>query len=98
MAGAEALLQSKIIKWLKGHDLYVIKTHPGMGTPAGCPDVIALGRGRWIAIEVKASPSAPYQPGQEATLSYLSKKNMFVYRADPTNWPEIQRQIEEYFL
>ena len=94
----EAKLQSKIIKWLKSQGCYVLKTKPGAGIPRGCPDIIALYHDRYIAIEVKASATAPFQPGQLPTLSFLRKHNDFVYVAYPENWSIIQNEIASQFL
>ena len=94
----ERKLQTTIIKWLKSKGAYVIKTRPGMGTPAGCPDIIALYRWKHADIEVKSSATAPYQPGQEPTLNFLRRGNKFVYTAHPDNWPEIQAELEHDFF
>ena len=94
----EKKLQSKVIKFLKEQGAYVIKTKPGMGTPTGCPDVIALYKGNWAAIEVKSSPSSPYQPGQKATLDHLKSFNQFVYTAYPQNWDEIKIELLFYLF
>lgn len=94
----EAKLQSKIIKWLKSEGCYVIKTKPGPGISAGCPDIIALYGDKFIAIEVKATSTAPFRPGQQETLSFLRRYNRFVYVAYPENWPTIQNEIASQFL
>lgn len=95
---SEKKLQAKIIKWLKENGAYVIKTKPGPGTPVGCPDIIALYHFRYTVIEVKADPSAPYQPGQQATLKFLRQHNPHVYRVDPTTWPEVQELLLASFF
>lgn len=65
----EAKTQAQLIKYLKSKGAYVIKTKPGLGTPTGCPDVIALYEGFWAAFEVKASKNAPFQPLQKETIA-----------------------------
>lgn len=94
----ESKLQSEIVKWLKGKGAYVIKTHPGMGTPTGCPDIIFLFEGAWGAIEVKARAKAPWGVGQEATLNHLNKWSPFVWKAYPENWLEIKAQLLKQFF
>lgn len=89
----ESKLQSDIIKYLKGKGCYVIKTKPGTGTPVGCPDIIALSGGLWIAIEVKAGPKAKYQPLQEETIFQLNSWS-WCKRVDPSNWKEIKSELE----
>lgn len=91
----ESQLQTKIIRWLKDHGCYVIKTQPQPGIPSGCPDVIALYRDIWIAIEVKALSTSSFQVGQQVTLERLRKGNYFVYVAHPDNWEEIQQDISD---
>ena len=94
----ESKLQTEIVKWLKINDCYVIKTRPGAGTPVGCPDIIALCRQKWLAIEVKADEHAKFQPGQKTTLQHLKSGNTFVYVANPDNWPAIKAEIIADFL
>lgn len=94
----EKKLQSEITKWLRGAGAYVIKTKPGMGTPVGCPDVIALYKEKWCVIEVKASAKAPYRTGQQATLRHLSEWSPLVYTAYPENWPGIKAELLRVFF
>ena len=94
----EKNLQSKIIKFLKEHKAYVIKTKPGPGTPVGCPDIIFLYEGAWGAIEVKASKNAKWQPGQLETGERLSEWSPFVYKAYPENWGEIKKELLSQFF
>lgn len=91
---SEANLQSKIVKYLRDRGCYVIKTKPGLGTPNGCPDIIALCGGLWFALEVKASPKAGYQPLQEETLEQLDGWS-WAKRVDPTTWPDIKKELED---
>lgn len=94
----EAKLQSDIIKFLKSKHAYVIKTHPGMGTPTGCPDIIFLYEGAWGVIEVKADAKSKYQPGQYDTLERLSKWSPFVFTVHPNNWHYTQEELLQTFF
>lgn len=94
----EAKLQSKIIDWLKVNGCYVIKTRVLPGVPVGCPDIIALYGSKWLAIEVKAKPNAPFRPGQQATLQLLKRGNEFVYVANPENWELVRQEIVAQFF
>lgn len=94
----ESKLQSDIIRWLRDVGCYVIKTRPGPGMPVGCPDVIALYKDKWMAIEVKAKPKASFQPGQQMTIQRLLAGNIFVYVANPENWSIIKQEIIDGFL
>jgi Holliday junction resolvase len=94
----ESKLQSEIIKWLKGKGAYVIKTKPGPGTPVGCPDIIALYRAKWLAIEVKADITSKFQVGQRETLDHLSKGNDHVRIVYPQNWDEVREQLLSSFF
>jgi hypothetical protein len=69
-----------------------------MGTPTGCPDIIGLFEGAWIAIEVKSSATASYRPGQEATLERLHQWCPFVYVAHPENWEKIKSELLTQFF
>lgn len=94
----EAKLQSEIIKWLKNVGCYVIKTRVLPGVPVGCPDIIVLRGEKWMAIEVKAKPKAPFRTGQVATLEHLRKGNKFVYVVNPLTWPMLKQDIVNTFL
>ncbi|MGI9028146.1 MAG: hypothetical protein ACR2FM_04910 [Candidatus Saccharimonadales bacterium] len=94
----ETPLQSKITKWLRSHDVYVLTTRVLPGVPVGCPDVIGLYENKWLAIEVKKGPKAPFRPGQKPTLQRLKKGNTFVYVANPENWDIIKDEIVAQFL
>lgn len=94
----ESKLQKKIIKFLKDQGGYVIKTRPQPGVPVGIEDIICLYLDRWAAIEVKASETAPFRAGQQATLAYHRKGNKYVYVAYPENWPLIQDELLATFF
>lgn len=99
---SEKKLQAEVLKFFRDRGAFAIKTRPGMGTPRGTPDVLALYGAVHAEVECKASPSAPYQPGQKACLDFLRRNgrhpNRFVYRVDPTNWPEVRAELERDFF
>lgn len=89
----EKSFQTKVISHLKTNGFYVIKTSAIPGVPVGCPDVIALKNGYYVALEIKASKTAKKQPLQQFTIDLLARDGLayFVY---PENWPEIQVRLE----
>lgn len=91
----ESELQADIRRYLKKKGCYVLKTRPDArgSTPTGCPDIIFLFEGFWGALEVKASPKAPYRTLQEETLAKLNDWS-WARRVDPTTWPEIKAELE----
>jgi Holliday junction resolvase len=89
----ESVLQTRIVKYLKDRDCYVIKTRPGLGTPTGCPDIIALCGGLWLAIEVKASSKSKFQPLQKETIKKLDDWS-WCKTVYPENWKEIKAELE----
>lgn len=89
----ESELQSKVVKYLRSKGCYVIKTRPGVGTPHGCPDIIALLEGMWLAIEVKASAKSVFQPLQLDTIKKLDNWS-YAKVVHSGNWNEIQKQLE----
>ena len=92
---AEAALQTKVIKYLERKGAYVIKTG-GPGTPNGCPDVIGLfDGGGLVALEVKASKSAKFQPLQKQTIEKLNGM-YFSKVVFPENWDEVKAELENY--
>lgn len=91
----ESRLQAKIRAYLRSKGCYVIKTRPDAraSTPKGCPDIFFFKEGFWGAIEVKKDPKAPYKVLQKETLEKLDNWS-WAKRVDPTNWPEIQAELE----
>jgi Holliday junction resolvase len=92
---AEASLQARIIKYLERKGAYVIKTG-GPGTPNGCPDIIGLfDGGGWVALEVKASKTAKFQPLQKQTIEKLNE--MYFSRVvSPETWDDVKAELENY--
>ena len=91
----ESKLQSEIIKYLRHKGCYVIKTAPGMGTPLGCPDIIALIEGCWIALEVKADVNSPCQPLQKETVAKLANWS-YARMVWPQNWLDTKKELEVF--
>lgn len=89
----ESKVQSDLIKYLKRKGCYVIKTKPGVGTPVGCPDVIALLEGAWFAFEIKADEAAPFKPLQEDTIRKLADWS-FCKVVHSGNYQEILNELE----
>lgn len=90
---AESNLQSKIRKYLKGKGCYVLVITGGPGIPDGCSDILFLLEGFWGAIEVKASPTAKWQPLQKETLEKFNAWS-WARRVDPTNWLDVRAELE----
>lgn len=91
----ESKLQTQVIKFLKSKGCYVIKTQPGAGIPVGCPDIIALFEGCWLAIECKADAKSSYQPLQEETLEKLDEWS-YAKMICPQNWSIIKQELEAF--
>lgn len=90
----ESKTQKRLIDYLREKGCYVIKTKPGPGTPAGCPDVLALCEGFWAAFEVKASAKAPFQPLQKETMEKLEGWS-FARVVYPENFDEVIADLEQ---
>lgn len=89
----ESRLQSTIRSYLKSKGCYVLVITGGPGIPDGMTDILFLCEGFWGAIEVKASPTAKYQPLQKETIEKLNAWS-WARRVDPTNWPDIKEELE----
>ena len=91
----ESKLQSEIRRHLKDKGCYVIKTQANArgSVPTGCPDLFFFKEGFWGALEIKADPTSPYEPLQEATLHKLDNWS-WAKRVDPTTWPMIKQELE----
>lgn len=90
---SEAYLQSKLVKFLRGKGCYVIKTQPGPGVPAGCPDILFMKDGFWGGLEVKASKTAKYQPLQKQTIEKLDSWS-WCKAVYPENSSEIMDELK----
>lgn len=93
MNNIESRLQSKIRKRLKELGCDVLILNPKPGIPRGWEDITFFKEGFWGCIEVKASPTAPYQPGQREMIAKHNKMS-WSRRVDPKNWPEVQAELE----
>lgn len=91
---SEAVLQGKIVKYLKSMGCYVIKTTPGPGVPVGCPDIIFLKDGFWGGLEVKASKTSRFQPLQKQTIELLDNMS-WCKPVFPENWDAIKLELGE---
>lgn len=89
----ESNLQSNIRKYLKEKGCYVLVLTGGPGIPDGCTDLIFMLEGFWGGIEVKASPTAKYQPLQKETIEKFNTWS-WARRVDPTNWPLVRAELE----
>lgn len=94
MSGVEAKLQAKVITWLKQKGSVVLKLSATPGIPSGFPDVLALlDGGGYIALEIKSSEKARFQPLQKEWLKKLDE--MYVARVvHPENWVQIRAELE----
>ena len=90
----EKKTQQRLTKFLRSKGFYVIKTRPGPGTPVGCPDVIALNEGLWVAFEVKASAKASFRPLQKETVKKF-KDWSFCWVVYPENIDEVIEELKK---
>lgn len=88
----EKSLQNEIRKELKSLGCEVLVIRPQPGIPDGWEDIMFLKEGFWGCLEVKASPTAPYQKLQEER---IKKHNEWSWskRVDPTDWHEIRDEL-----
>ena len=93
MSATESRLQSEIRRYLKKKGCYVLVLRGQPGIPDGCTDIIFMLEGFWGGIEVKASPTAKYQPLQKETLEKFNTWS-WARKVDPTNWGAIQEELE----
>lgn len=89
----ESNLQSVIRRYLKDKGCYVLVIRPQPGIPDGCSDIIFMLEGFWGGIEVKDSPAAKWQPLQRETLEQFDDWS-WARRVDPTNWLDVQAELE----
>lgn len=88
----EKSLQNEIRKELKSLGCEVLVIRPQPGIPDGWEDIMFLKEGFWGCLEVKASPTAPYQKLQKERI----EKHMawsWSKRVDPTDWHKIRDEL-----
>ena len=95
----ESKLQSDISKHFRMIGCIVMKMPAGyQNIPVGFPDLLILApNGRYFNLEVKASPTAPFQPLQK---EYIAKLDAMSYSraVNPENWDEIRTEIELFMV
>lgn len=62
----------------------------------GIPDLTVLYRDRWAMLEVKASPTAPYQPNQQHFVQQLDEMS-FAAVIHPENEEEVLGALQQAF-
>lgn len=90
----EKQVQDRIIKKLKEKGAYVIKTHPGLGTPTGAPDIIFFKGSIYGVIECKKSVFSAWRPLQYETLLKFSAAP-YAGGAYAENLDEVIEELEE---
>lgn len=93
----EAVLQAQIIKWLRSQHCVVLKYQQNATTRAGVPDIFFVKDGFWGAIEVKATKTSPFRPGQKAMVEKLDSWSWakVVWGGKNSNWPEVRDELKE---
>lgn len=65
---SEKKIQNSVLELLKKKGCYVIKTHPGLGTPTGAPDIIFFKGSVYGVLECKKTKDSLWRPLQLETL------------------------------
>jgi len=90
----ESVYQAQLIKKLRKifPGCFILKNDPDY--IQGVPDLVILWGGRWAALEVKASRSAPVQPNQEYYVALMAEMSFaaFIY---PENEAEILDALQQ---
>ena len=88
--------QSRLVKRLKKEfpGCYVIKNDAQL--KQGIPDLLILFKDKWIALEVKKSPTAHHQPNQDFHVKRMNKMSYasFIY---PENEDQVIEKMKEVF-
>lgn len=94
MRGKEAQLQDTIIRWLKRQGCVAVKYQQNATTVASIPDILFWKEQFWGWIEVKASKTAKFRPGQKERIEW-AKENSWGAVVWPDNWSDIQDELKE---
>lgn len=90
----EKKVQDRVIETLKRKGCYVIKTHPSLGTPTGCPDIVFFKGSIYGVIECKKDINSEWQPLQMETLAKFKKWGVYAQVAHSGNVEEIIKELE----
>ena len=93
----ESAFQQLVVKWLRAKGCVVLKYQQNATTRASIPDILFLKDGFWGAIEVKATKSSSFRPGQKAMVEKLDSMSWarVVWGGKNSNWPEVQKELTE---
>lgn len=91
---SEKVIQDKVIAVLKKKGCYVLKTHPGLGTPTGAPDIIFFKGTLHGVIECKKTKDSPYRPLQIETLVKFKNWGVYARVVYKENLKEITNELE----
>lgn len=90
----EKYVQDQIIKVLKRKGCYVIKTHPGLGTPTGAPDILFFKGTMHGVIECKKKKGSSWRPLQLQTLAKFKVWGVYARAAYEENLEDIKEELE----
>lgn len=91
--GKEVSVQQKAIKYLKSKGCWVMKTHPGLGTPTGTSDIFFCKEGFYGWLECKASAKAPFRPLQREFIEKMDAWS-FARAVYPENLDEVIAELD----
>lgn len=93
---SESKLQKIVKDFLKSKGVYVINApggHPGV--PSGCPDLVGLYSGGFVALEIKVDEKSRFQPLQKETLTMLNDYQ-YARVVHNNNWSDIKEELETF--
>lgn len=93
---SEQALQSKIIKYCREHKIYRLKITGGIpGIYTGCPDLLILINGRYLALEIKRPDGkGKVSPEQYQQGTWIWKSGGYAYVID--SWFDFIDLIEVF--
>lgn len=93
----EADLQAKIIKHLKKQGCIALKYPQNATTIAGVSDIFFCKEQFYGFIEVKKTRTSKRRPGQKEFVDKINEWSWakIVWGGEDSNWPEVQRELEE---
>lgn len=90
----ETKFQNKVLSDLKKLDkLWVLKTQEK--TRKGVPDLLICANGKFVAIELKASPKSPLASLQRFEIEQIKSSGGLGFVANPENWGQIYARIKD---
>lgn len=90
----ESDFQKEVAGWLRKQGCRVIKQDPAIGKQKGIPDLLVLYKKAWMMLEIKASKTSKFRPGQKKMIDTFGEWS-YTRVVFPENFDIIKNEISK---